>query len=62
MPAVKKALAAKASALERPASSRKMVLMPQMKEDARVLIRVSASYVRSTLLAGSLSLGSAAMP
>jgi hypothetical protein len=40
MPAVKKALAAKASALLRPASRRKRVLIPQMKEAARVDSRV----------------------
>jgi hypothetical protein len=37
MPAVKKALAAKASRLESPASSRKIVLMPQMNDAASVL-------------------------
>ena len=37
MPAVKKALAAKASRFERPASSRKIVLMPQMNDAASVL-------------------------
>ena len=42
MPAVKKALAANASAFDSPASSRKMVLMPQMNDEARVLISVSA--------------------
>ena len=36
MPAVKKALAAKASRLERPASSRKIVLIPQISDAARV--------------------------
>ena len=36
MPAVKKALAANASRLERPASSRKIVLIPQMKDAASV--------------------------
>jgi hypothetical protein len=34
-------LAANASALLSPASSRKIVLMPQMKEAARVVSRVS---------------------
>src|SRR5215813_426199 len=42
-PAVKKALAAKACVIERPASSRKRVLMPQMNEAARVESRVSAT-------------------
>jgi hypothetical protein len=37
MPAVKKALAANASRFERPASSRKIVLMPQMNDAASVL-------------------------
>jgi hypothetical protein len=37
MPAVKKALAANASRLLRPASSRNSVLMPQMKDAASVL-------------------------
>jgi hypothetical protein len=37
MPAVKNALAAKASRLLRPASSRKSVLIPQMNEAASVL-------------------------
>ena len=41
MPAVKKALAAKASRLLRPASRRKSVLMPQMNEEASVLPRSS---------------------
>ena len=42
MPAVKNALAANASALLRPASSRKRVLMPQMNEAARVDSSVSS--------------------
>jgi hypothetical protein len=37
MPAVKKAFAAKASRLESPASSRKIVLIPQMNDAASVL-------------------------
>ena len=37
MPAVKNALAAKASRFESPASSRKIVLMPQMNDAASVL-------------------------
>jgi hypothetical protein len=37
MPAVKNALAANASRLERPASSRKIVLIPQISDAARVL-------------------------
>ena len=36
MPAVKNALAAKASRLFSPASSRKIVLMPQISDAARV--------------------------
>jgi hypothetical protein len=36
MPAVKNAFAANASRFESPASSRKIVLMPQMNEAARV--------------------------
>jgi hypothetical protein len=46
MPAVKKALAANASRLESPASSRKMVLIPQMSEAASVLPSRSTRYVR----------------
>ena len=41
IPAVKNALAANASALVRPASSRKMVLMPQMNDEASVVSSVS---------------------
>jgi hypothetical protein len=41
MPAVKNAFAANASRLESPASSRKMVLIPQMREAASVLPRSS---------------------
>ena len=37
IPAVKKAFAANASAFESPASSRKIVLIPQMNEAASVL-------------------------
>jgi hypothetical protein len=46
IPAVKKALAANASRFERPASSRKIVLMPQMNEAASVLPSISSRYVR----------------
>ena len=46
MPAVKKALAANASRLESPASSRKIVLIPQMSEAASVLPRRRTRYVR----------------
>jgi len=46
MPAVKKALAANASRLESPASSRKIVLIPQMSEAASVLPSSSTRYVR----------------
>ena len=42
IPTVKNALAANASRLESPASSRKIVLMPQMKDAARVLPSSSA--------------------
>jgi hypothetical protein len=42
MPAVKKAFAAKASRLERPASRRKIVLIPQMNDAARVLPSISS--------------------
>ena len=47
-PTVKKAFAAKASALLRPAFSRKIVLMPQMNDEASVVSRVRSRYVRST--------------
>src|SRR5438132_10271547 len=46
MPAVKKALAANASRLESPASSRKIVLIPQMSEAASVLPNRRTRYVR----------------
>ena len=42
IPRVKKALAANASVLERPASSRNSVLMPQMNDAASVVSRVSS--------------------
>jgi hypothetical protein len=45
-PRVKKALAAKACVLFSPASSRKRVLMPQIREAARVDSRVSPRYTR----------------
>jgi hypothetical protein len=45
-PTVKNALAAKASVLLRPASSRKRVLMPQMNEADSVVSRISSRYVR----------------
>ena len=41
MPAVKNALAAKASKFDRPASSRKIVLIPQISDAASVLPAVS---------------------
>ena len=41
MPAVKQAFAANAARFDRPASSRKIVLMPQMSDPARVLPAVS---------------------
>ena len=50
-PTVKNALAAKASVLSRPASSRKRVLIPQISDAANVVSRVSARYVRSTVRA-----------
>jgi hypothetical protein len=46
MPAVKKAFAANASRLERPASSRKIVLIPQINDAARVFPSSSTRYVR----------------
>ncbi len=46
MPALKKALAANASRLVRPASSRKIVLIPQMNDAASVLPSISSRYVR----------------
>src|SRR5712691_7559762 len=52
-PRVKKALAANASALFSPASSRKIVLIPQMNDDASVVSSVRTRYVRSTVRAGS---------
>src|SRR2546426_2810631 len=48
MPAVKKAFAANASRLESPASSRKIVLIPQMSEAASVLPSRRTRYVRWT--------------
>ena len=42
MPPVKKALAANASRLERPASSRKIVLIPQISDAARVFPSMSS--------------------
>src|SRR6202171_482954 len=44
-PAVQKALAAKDWVMDRPASSRKSVLIPQMKDEAKVASNVSATYV-----------------
>ena len=46
MPAVKKAFAANAWKLLSPASSRKIVLMPQMKEAASVLPSIRVRYTR----------------
>ena len=46
IPAVKNALAANASRFESPASSRKIVLMPQMNDAASVLPSISTRYVR----------------
>ena len=42
IPAVKNALAANASRFDSPASSRKIVLMPQMNDAARVLPNISS--------------------
>ncbi len=55
-PTAKNALAAKASVLLRPASSRKSVLMPQMNDAASVVRSVSARYVRWTVRAFSVHL------
>ena len=62
-PTAKKAFAANASVLLRPASSRKSVLMPQMNDEASVVSRVSTRYVRWTVrasvaMAGESTLGS----
>src|SRR6478735_12174305 len=46
MPAVKDALAANASKFESPASSRKIVLIPQISDAANVFPRSSTKYVR----------------
>ena len=46
IPAVKNALAANASAFESPASSRKIVLIPQMNDAASVLPSIRIRYVR----------------
>ena len=46
MPAVKNAFAANASRFESPASSRKIVLIPQMNDAASVLPRSRIRYVR----------------
>ena len=51
MPAVKNALAANASRFESPASSRKIVLIPQMNDAASVLPSIRSRYVRWTLRA-----------
>jgi hypothetical protein len=45
MPAVKKAFAVNASRFESPASSRKIVLMPQISDAARVFPNIKARYV-----------------
>ncbi len=45
-PTVKNALAVNASTLLRPASSRKIVLIPQMNDEANVVSNVSTRYVR----------------
>ena len=46
IPAVKNAFAANASRFERPASSRKIVLMPQIRDAASVFPRMRTMYVR----------------
>src|SRR3954471_7620759 len=50
IPAVKNALAANAWKFERPASSRKIVLIPQISEAASVLPSSSTRYVRWIVL------------
>ena len=49
MPAVNRALAAKAAVASSPASSRNSVLMPQMNDAARVLNSISTRYTRWTV-------------
>ena len=48
IPAVKNAFAANASRFERPASSRKIVLIPQISDAASVFPRIRVMYVRWT--------------
>ena len=48
IPAVYAALAANACEFDSPASSKKSVLMPQINDAARALVKVSRRYVRST--------------
>jgi hypothetical protein len=57
---VKNAFAANASRFERPASSRKSVLMPQMNDAASVFPRVSSRYVAWILRAPSFRVSSPA--
>jgi hypothetical protein len=52
---VKKAFAANASRFERPASSRKSVLIPQMNDAASVFPSVSSRYVPWIFFAASFS-------
>src|SRR3954454_23250674 len=56
IPAVKNALAAKASRFESPASSRKIVLIPQMNDAASVFPSVNSRYVRWTARADGMSI------
>src|SRR6187397_2259703 len=49
MPAVKEALAANASKFVSPASSRKIVLIPQIRDAARGVPAVSTYYVRRSV-------------
>ncbi len=57
IPTVKNALAANASKLVSPASSKKRVLMPQMSDAARVLPSISVRYTRWTRLARGFTAG-----
>src|SRR6185503_11679241 len=61
-PAVKNAFAANASRLFKPASSKKSVLIPQIREAARVLKSKSVRYVRRTLRASSFMLADHSFP
>jgi hypothetical protein len=54
MPAVNRALAVNAAVAVSPASSRNRVLMPQMKDAARVLHSINARYTRWTVRGSGL--------